>query len=93
MEKTKILYRVQLISEKHKRTGNTSHSRNGQLIIELPSFLQIESNPWVEDEFYLIHYDSEGNELSDTLHDGVEDAMEQAAFEFSVERSEWIMQE
>ena len=87
--KFKVLYKVVLKAKKHVRTGATKHFMNGGLINEMPYFLQIEANPMVNGEVYLIHYNIEGEEVADTLHDGVEDAMEQALWEFKVKRGDW----
>jgi len=89
---SKILYTVTLSKPLHNRTGATEHSRDGVVIEELPHHLHIESNPWVVGEYYLIHYNESGDELADTLHDGVYDAMEQAKFEFNVQKNEWNKQ-
>ncbi len=85
-----IFFKVELDSSKHKRTGNTKHFVGDSLIESLPAYLQIENNPEVENEVYLIHYDDNGNEMADTLHDSIEDAMGQADWEFGVKNSEWI---
>jgi hypothetical protein len=39
--------------------------------------------------FYLLYLDSSGNELTDTYHGSVEEAMAQADFEFEVNPSDW----
>lgn len=41
-------------------------------------------------QYYLIHYDSVGRELADTEHDCLEDAMEQAEFEYGLEPDRWL---
>ncbi len=41
------------------------------------------------DGVYLFYRDSDGVELTDTLHDSVEQAHEQARFEFNVDSTEW----
>lgn len=90
MEESKVLFKIYLDNDLHKRTGNTNHSVDGELIKTLPAYLQIESNPLVEGEFYLIHYDQDGEDLlTDTLHDSVGHAMNQAEFEFGVSSSQW----
>ena len=86
---SKILYRVFLDRTKHRRTGFTRHSRDGMLLSELPCYLQIESNPIVDGEYYLIHYDQYDEDISDTLHDSIEEAMKQARLEFNISQNEW----
>ena len=39
--------------------------------------------------FYLIRYDSREHELADTLHDTVQQAIEQAEFEYSITPKTW----
>lgn len=38
-----------------------------------------------DEGFYLIYYDSNGNELTDTYHNTITDAEKQAEFEFEIE--------
>ena len=40
--------------------------------------------------FYLIRYSSGGQELTDTLHDSVQDALVQAEFEYGVSPNLWL---
>jgi hypothetical protein len=42
-----------------------------------------------EDGFYLIRYDAAGRELTDTLHEGIEEALNQAQFEYGVTPDLW----
>jgi hypothetical protein len=42
-----------------------------------------------EDGFYLIRYDSDGQELTDTLHERIEEALSQAQFEYGVTPDLW----
>lgn len=88
----KVLYKVNLDPVKHSITGNTKHYHIGELITELPNYLQIESNPNVENEVYLIHYRVDESEVCDTLHDSVGEAMRQAEFEYGVNVNEWIIE-
>jgi hypothetical protein len=39
--------------------------------------------------YYLIHYDKNGNEIADTCHDTIQEALEQAEFEFGLTADEW----
>jgi hypothetical protein len=38
---------------------------------------------------YLFHFDAEGRNRIDTWHDTVEEALDQAAFEYSLDRAAW----
>jgi hypothetical protein len=61
--------------------------RNGG-VIPVPSALaiaQLTGDPG----FYLYYLDSSHKELTDTYHSTIEQAKEQASFEFGVEESDW----
>jgi hypothetical protein len=71
----------------HASTGRTTHRRDGR-ILPKPTSLAISkvgSKPGV----FLFYYDERGDVLTDTYHDTVEGAFEQAQFEFNIIRSEW----
>ena len=73
----------------HKRTGNTAHYIDGKIYDKLPYELKI--NKYQKgDGVYLVHYDEDQNEITDTFHDNVEDAIEQAKFEFGINEDEWV---
>lgn len=81
-----ILKKVEL-KEKHKRTGKTRHYRKSE-ILSSPKYLYIVQ--YEEDEgYYLLHIDGEGNELTDTFHETLNDAFEQAKWEFNIFEAEW----
>ncbi len=86
MKPYRILYRVKL-GPKHKATGFTEHIIHGEPM-EMPTELWIAQFPG-EQVVYLYYCDDTGLELSDTLHDSVPLAMEQAELEFCVTPSEW----
>jgi hypothetical protein len=74
----------------HKRTGNTKHIVDGELV-KPPYELRIiafDGDPGV----YLIHF-AAGKELTDTYHDSCQAAMQQAKFEFGIKESDWTMNE
>jgi hypothetical protein len=71
----------------HVPTGKTRHYL-GSEPISPPSLLRIvqyEGDPG----FYLLHFDADGNELTDTYHDSMDDALEQADWEFQIKPHEW----
>jgi hypothetical protein len=39
--------------------------------------------------FYLLYYDRDGQEMTDTYHDSLEEAMAQAEWEFEARKGEW----
>jgi len=86
MSMYRVLYRVHL-HEAHISTRNTRHFRNGQLLFP-PTELQIVRIPG-DAGYYLIHFDANGEELTDTLHESVADAMEQTQFEFKIRDEDW----
>jgi len=71
----------------HERTGKTIHYNAG-LKVDKPTQLIIAK---YEDcsGYYLLHIDKEGKEMTDTYHETIEDALEQADFEFGVQPEEW----
>lgn len=83
----KILYEMYL-PPKTKRTGKTTHYHNGTVIKAIPQKLQIVQYE-NDNGFYLIQIDSTNNELSDTYHDSIEDAKDQAAWEFDLKEFDW----
>ncbi len=82
----KVLFQVYL-AEHHKPTGNVRaiiRGKTAPVPVEL-RIAQMEDDPGV----YLLHYNNKGEEITDTYHDSVELAMEQAEFEFGVGAQDW----
>ena len=77
------------LGDGHKATGFTRHTSGG---IELPqpSWLRIVTYPEDTAGIYLLYLDERLQELTDTYHGSIRDAMEQARLEFGVEESDWI---
>ncbi|WP_410810391.1 hypothetical protein [Micromonospora sp. 067-2] len=46
-----------------------------------------------EPQAYLFYCDDSGEEMTDTVHDSVADAMEQATAEFGVQRHYWNLRQ
>lgn len=44
----------------------------------------------LKSDFYLLHYDKEGYELTDTWHDTESEAMRQAEYEFGIKKEDWL---
>jgi hypothetical protein len=42
-----------------------------------------------QDGFFLLYCDESGEEMTDTWHRTLDDALDQAEFEFTVQRHEW----
>jgi hypothetical protein len=68
-------------------TGKTVH-RSGGSILPAPDHLLI-AEIGSGDGFYLLYFDENDNQLTDTWHQSVELAMEQAHYEFGLLPSEW----
>jgi hypothetical protein len=74
--------------------GKTRHSI-GDLVDGTPMPVEIVRTPeWVEiseedGAYYLFHLDAEGVCFADTWHQTLEEAKQQAAFEFGIEAKEW----
>ena len=81
-----VLWHV-TISDSHKPTGKTVHYLGNEKL-PVPSSLQI-AQYFGDDGFYLFYLDQGGEVMTDTYHDDVSSAMEQANFEFLINSSEW----
>jgi hypothetical protein len=83
-----LLYSVKLeLQGKHKPTGNTRHFGGGAL---LPDPVELRIIQYADDPgFYLFYCDENGKEQTDTYHDSVEGAMDQAEWELNVQPEDW----
>lgn len=73
---------------RHKLTKNTRHFVYGEQIEDSITSLKIvQCRP--DAGFYLLYFDASGKELTDTYHSTVNEAMEQAKWEFGVEVRDW----
>ena len=87
MSDQQVLFRLEL-EDRHKATGRTRHTVDGSNA-PAPRNLALVQYPGT-DEVYLLYLDEGGQELTDTLHATVEEAMTQAEFEFGVLPGEWV---
>jgi hypothetical protein len=86
MDSYTILFRV-LLSSRHKPTGKTHHYQSDQ---ELPTPSELQIVKYAEDPgYYLLYIDANGGELTDTYHDSLTLAFEQAEWEFQIKPDEW----
>lgn len=83
-----ILKEITLDEVKHKVTGFTRHFVGGEQVESTIKSLKIIQIP-PETAFYLLYFNKDGKELTDTWHQSLEDAMDQARFEFNVNTEEW----
>jgi hypothetical protein len=77
-------------------TGKTKHyiSNSIDQNFENNDIENIPVPKWVEiseesEGFYLYHYNSDGECIADTWHESIEDAKEQAKFEFGILNDDW----
>lgn len=82
----KLIKRVKL-QNKHIVTEQTKHFLGKHLLPKPNELSIVRFNN--ESEVYLYYMDADGNEMTDTLHDSVDDAVKQAKLEFGIEPSEW----
>lgn len=71
----------------HPVTGNGRHYVNGALLSG-ERWLRIVQLAG-DTAFYLIHYERRGRELTDTWHETVADALDQAHFEYGLTCQDW----
>jgi hypothetical protein len=93
MNSYKILKKINL-SNQHKPTGKTKHYRAKNFNFsdreELPSPSSLQIVQFLDDPgYYLLYFDKQGEELTDTYHESIEKAMDQANFEFNILPHEW----
>lgn len=80
-----LLYKIRL--DRHQATGKAIHYKDGA-IIPKPAWLgigQFAGQPG----YYLFYYDDADAILTDTYHDQLKGAFEQAEFEFDVTSIDW----
>lgn len=81
-----LLWRIKL-GEGHQPTGKTRHYSGGT---ECPKPSELRIVQYLNDPgIYLFYCDDAGREVTDTYHDSVEQAKDQAEFEFKVKPTEW----
>ena len=74
--------------------GKTRHSLGTIKVGELEEIAKLPLSAWVEIEegesgVYLYRYSANGECVSDTWHASVNEAIEQAEFEFDIKRTDW----
>lgn len=92
-----LIHRRIALKPHHQPTGKTVHrsgtiSHKGELIKgpELPAphalmIAQLSPDPG----YLLLYLDETGEEITDTYHDSLEEALDQAKWEFNVKPDEW----
>ncbi len=77
-----------VLKPQHDNTNNTRHVVMGSPINNEIAELRIMHYP-DDPGYYLLYFDILGKELTDTFHDSLTQAFEQAEFEFNVKADEW----
>ncbi|WP_299698506.1 hypothetical protein [Hydrocarboniphaga sp.] len=72
----------------HVATGKTRHVKGGEV---LPPAHSLQLVKFDEDGFYLLHFDADRGEVTDTFHATVDDALNQANWEFGIQTADWIL--
>lgn len=67
-------------------TGKTRHLVGGADMAHAIASVLIEA---ADNAFYLLYFDREGNGLTDTWHQSMEEAKHQANFEFGLVEADW----
>ncbi|GAB1689264.1 hypothetical protein [Krasilnikovia sp. M28-CT-15] len=92
----RILAVVQL-GPQHRPTGLTRHyygvPGGDRAEVPPPVSLRIVQYEGDEPNAYLFYCDESGEELTDTYHDTIADAMDQAEAEFGVQHHEWELKQ
>ena len=86
MNTTTVVRQIRLGAH-HRPTGKTRHFRGGKEL-SVPVYLQIVRISG-DLGWYLLYLDDEWRELTDTYHESIEAALEQAKWEFGVKPEEW----
>ena len=68
-------------------TGKTVHKINDE-ILEAPTKLTIVQYQ-NDNGVYLLYFNSDNQEITDTYHDNLQTALDQAKFEFNLDESDW----
>jgi len=82
-----IILKQVVLGPQHVPTGKTHHY-DGEKELPRAAMLKIVKYD-DEDGFYLLHFDADGIEITDTFHESVEDALAQAEWEYRVKLGEW----
>lgn len=81
-----VVRRISLGSH-HVSTKRTTHLVLGE-ILSTPASLQVAKYPG-DRGYYLLYFDAEGQELTDTYHENLRAALSQAEWEYGVQPHEW----
>jgi hypothetical protein len=83
----KVIY-YSPIDERHQRTGNTRHVVNGKIADNIYGLAICQCEG--EEGYYLFGCDQHWYSVTDTWHQTIEDAKDQAEFEYTNIHHSWI---
>jgi hypothetical protein len=91
-----LIHRRILLKPHHEPTGRTRHTQGSWspeglvrgVELPVPHELVIAQLP-PDEGYYLLYLDETGHEITDTYHDSLEKALDQAKWEFGVAVDEW----
>lgn len=87
-----LIHRRIVLKPDHVPTGKTRHyagTPDNRVELRTPQQLMIVQIPPKNQGYYLLYLDDKGDELTDTYHDSLEEALAQAKWEFNVDPDEW----
>jgi hypothetical protein len=76
------------IDQRHQYTGNTQHIVNGKIADNIYGLAICQYE--LEEGYYLFGCDQNWQSVTDTFHDTMEDAKDQAEFEYVIIHRSWI---
>jgi hypothetical protein len=79
---------VRLRAKVRRVTGNTRHLVAGAEASSLIAWVELEPD---DGGYFLLYLDASGQSLTDTWHETVEAAREQARFEFEIDDDDWFV--
>ncbi|MGJ5820999.1 hypothetical protein [Paludibaculum fermentans] len=83
-----ILFLQAVLGPQHREVGAARHFVGGQLA---PRPARVAIGAYAKDSgFYLLSYDGDDVEVTDTFHRSIEEAQAQAEFEFGIRGADWI---
>ena len=85
MIKIELLKTVKLKAD--HPTGRTAHYQGDEEIVDISELRIVRYEG--DNGYYLLYFNRKGEEVTDTYHDTIHQAMKQAEFEFNVKVDEW----
>jgi len=85
-----IVQKRVLLGPQHVRPGRTKHTLvDGSGASAFPPFVSLEIAIYPGEQSCYLFHACENGQGTDTWHQSIEEAMEQAEYEFGVRKSEW----